>query len=82
MGVEQFIGLVGNAGITIALVVFFVWKDSREKSDLTKRLTEVENFQRDKMTRMITENTTALHETSQVMHKLCGKIDSLKTAQS
>lgn len=89
VGVKELIEIIGNAGLMVALVAFFVWQNSREKEALTKRINEVENFNRDQMSGMVKETTAALTNTStavtdctravednsELMRRLCGHFD-------
>lgn len=89
--IESLVKLAVDAGVMVALVVFFVLRSSKIHDAMSARLTEVENFQREELKGMVKETTTALAQsthavdnstqaitdTGKVMEKLCSKIDGI-----
>lgn len=84
IGFPGLVESVSQIGIIAALLCFFVWQSSKEKTVMSQRITDVENFQRDEMSGMVKETTTALansnkaiEDNSRVMQKLCNKLDGV-----
>lgn len=85
MGLPEFMNLVGNAGLMVALVCFFVWQNTKEKAALSERINGLEDFNRGKMSSMVEETTVALtnstravEDNSKVMSKLYTKLEQVK----
>lgn len=75
---------IEKLGLPVALVLFFIWlelkrrvQDQKREADeaeqkraLTERLAKVEDYQRDKLERMVVENTTALQNNADATKEL------------
>ena len=77
---------VGQIGVIAMLLCFFVWQSSKEKTQLSERISQVEDFQKGELSGMVRETTKALtnstkavEDNSHVMNKLCSKLDGLST---
>ncbi len=57
---EEALKLVGQYGLPLVLVIYFVVRDSRDKSSVVKRLNETEDFVRSRLTQVIEANTQAM----------------------
>lgn len=84
IGFPGLVESVSQIGIIAALLCFFVWQSSKEKTAMSQRITDVENFQRTEIADMVkettgalTNSTKAIEDNSKVMDKLCRKLDGV-----
>lgn len=69
--------LIERFGLPVALLLLFIWLDLRKRKQedndravMVARLAKLEDYQRDKMERMVVENTTAQQNLTEASHDL------------
>lgn len=65
--------LVQSVGIPGALVVFYTIESRRREERMSRRIDEVENFNRVEMSRLVQDCTLALNRNSEVMQQFVAK---------
>lgn len=53
---------IGKYGLTLGLIVFFIWRDWQRERDLTDRIRKLETYQRDVLAKIAVSSNAALHE--------------------
>lgn len=56
----DFIAIVQEYGVPLALVCFFIWQGKVREDRLTTRIETLENYCRDKLLKVVTENTDVM----------------------
>ena len=76
MTVFTLLQLIGQFGVPIALVVFFVWNNNKREQKLVKRLEKLEDYTRDKLekvvinyTEIVKSNTDVLGQVKRLLEK-------------
>jgi len=58
-------------GLPMALVVAFIWRTFARENVLSRRLTEIEDYQRNHLTTLVADTTSALKENTKSMTAVC-----------
>ena len=64
---ETLLKAIETQGITIVLVIFFVWWGYKREKGLVKHIREVEAYQKNELTALITNTTVQLEKSDQVI---------------
>lgn len=57
---SEWMPLIRDVGVPLALVVFFVWQSKLREDRMTKRMDELEDYQRNRMETALRENTSVM----------------------
>lgn len=76
MSIIIILQLLGQFGVPIALVVFFVWDNNKREQKLVKRLESLEDYTRNKLekviinyTEIVSSNTDVLKQVKRLLEK-------------
>lgn len=69
----ELVELTKSVGPVVALLVFFVWRDYRREQTMTKRIQDIEDYQKNRLERLVVES-------NQVMGKIAESNESLASA--
>ena len=69
MTVANILEFVKVVGLPLALVLFFIYRDYQRESNLSKRITEVEDFQRKTLQDLVAETTAAIVKSSEIVER-------------
>lgn len=76
MSIHAVIQLIGQFGVPLALVVFFVWNNQKREQKLIERLESLEDYTRNKLekvvinyTEIVTSNTDLLGQVKRLLEK-------------
>ena len=76
------IQLAQQFGLSVALVLFFVWQGNKREKRMSDRLDSVEDFTRDKLTSVVEDNTSAMRDvTSALRNRPCLRDADLVTQE-
>ncbi|MCK5019886.1 MAG: hypothetical protein KAS32_22715 [Candidatus Peribacteraceae bacterium] len=53
MAIDVILKIVSQLGVPVALVIFFVWNNNVREKALTQRLTDLEDYTRNKLEKII-----------------------------
>ena len=77
MSWDQVYTLLERFGLPVSLLFLFIWLDLRrrklddtDKANTIARLAKLEDYQRDKMEKMVVENTTALQNNAEATKEM------------
>lgn len=66
----DFLELAKQFGPFVAFTVYFVWQGWQREKRQTTRIDELENRQRDMLTNLVVESTTALTNNTRIMERM------------
>jgi len=58
-------------GVPAMLIIFFIYRDWKREESLSARLSEIEDYQREKLETLITESNNIIKDNSNAMKELC-----------
>lgn len=70
MPVYAIIQLIGQFGVPIALVIFFVWNNNKREQKLVERLEKLEDYTRDKLEKVVINYTEVVRLNSDVLNQV------------
>lgn len=67
MSAYTVINLIGQFGVPIALVIFFVWNNNIREQKLVKRLESLEDYTRNKLEKVVINYTEVVKSNTDVL---------------
>lgn len=67
MSVHTIIQLIGQFGVPIALVIFFVWNNNKREVRLIERLEKLEDYTRNKLEKVVINYTEIVKSNTDVL---------------
>jgi len=69
----ELLELTKSVGPVVALLIFFIWRDYRREQTMTKRIQDIEDYQKNRLEQLVVES-------NQVMSKIAESNESLAKA--
>jgi hypothetical protein len=75
MTATSWLELTKSVGPIIALLVFFIWRDYRREQTMTKRIQDIEDYQKNRLEQLVVESTQAIGENAKSNDRLAQALE-------
>ena len=72
----EFLDILKIAGPSAALFIFFVWRDYNREKTMSERISKIEDYQRDKLEKLVIAATSALEDAVETRQDLINCLNS------
>jgi len=72
----EFVELTKSVGPIIALLMFFIWRDFRREQTMTKRIQDVEDYQKNRLEQLVVESSRIMGEVAEANKSLATALEN------
>lgn len=72
----ELLELSKSVGPVIALLIFFIWRDYRREQTMTKRIQDIEDYQKGRLEQLVVESNQVMGKVAEANDKLANALEN------